>query len=425
MKIRQAVISAGGVGTRLSSEIGNLPKILAELCGKNLLERHLENLELWGFERVLLLLGHGSDEVIKAVEKIRDKFHLEIQISKEEEPLGTGGALIAAEKYLDESFLYLHGDLFVNMPKTHLARIWEEQNIDFGIFVHVTNHPQDSDLVDFMDSRIVEFKTKPHATVIDKKSYGNAGIYFFNKYIFQNYFGSNYKIDLDREIIPNLLLSNFVGSATINNWEIRDIGTPERLIKTKTDLANGFLGKKIRPAVLIDRDGTINISKGYIRSKEELELYDGVAESISLLNAKGILVIVVTNQPVIARGEISLEELEIIHFEMEKKIMNSKGMINAIYFCPHHPELGHKGEISELKIKCKCRKPEPGLILKAIEDFGIDKQKCVMIGDTWRDELAAKSAEIKFIYVNENSGQNNFVESVNKAIEIISICDEN
>ena len=418
MQINQAVISAGGLGTRLKSEIGNLPKILVSLGGKSLLERHLENLDAWGIEKVLLLLGEGHEVVLEFLKSVSMNFEVDIQFVVEKKPLGTGGALIAAVELLEDKFIFIHGDLFINMPLRNVEKLWKS-DADFALFVHQTSHPEDSDLIEFDNEHIQRFITKPHNWPVDQKAFGNAGFYFFNKYLFEDQFALDVKTNLDHEVIPSLLQNNYQGKAIINNWEIRDIGTPSRLKKSESDLKLGLIGLKERPAIFLDRDGTLNIESGHISELSEFVLFKDAPKAIRSINDAGILVIIITNQPVIARGELTEQELSAIHLKMESTINSYGAYINGIYVCPHHPDSGFRGEITELKIECACRKPSPGLILKAIEDFGINMQKCLFIGDSWRDKQAAELANVKFLQVVSQGSTTNLVDVVQKGINII------
>ena len=139
-----------------------------------------------------------------------------------------------------------------------------------------------------------------------------------------------------------------------------------------------------------------------------VELIDGVAEAIRKINESGYLAVVVTNQPVVARGEVSFEELEEIHSKMETLLGKEGAYLDAIYYCPHHPHKGYEGERPELKIDCDCRKPKPGMLLKAAEDFNIDLSKSWMVGDGENDIQAGINAGCKTVLLsngNESYGQ--------------------
>ena len=177
------------------------------------------------------------------------------------------------------------------------------------------------------------------------------------------------------------------------------MGTPDRLLRVEADIRNGvperLSGRSGRRAVFLDRDGTVNKEVGLIRHPENICLIPGTAEAIKRLNQSGWLTIVVTNQPVIARGEISRLQLDSIHARLDYKLGLEGAYLDDVRYCPHHPDSGYPGEVSELKIKCRCRKPEPGLLLDAIHDFSIDPSKSWMVGDSTTDIEAGRRAGIK------------------------------
>ena len=153
------------------------------------------------------------------------------------------------------------------------------------------------------------------------------------------------------------------------------MGTPSRFEAVCRDFAAGKPAKRNlcrkQKAVFLDRDGTINRYAGFVRSPEELELEDGAAEAVRLINSSDYLAIVVTNQPVIARGEVTTEGLSKIHDRMETLLGVSGAYIDGLYYCPHHPDSGFEGEIRELKKVCDCRKPKPGLLFQAAEKYQV------------------------------------------------------
>lgn len=160
----------------------------------------------------------------------------------------------------------------------------------------------------------------------------------------------------------------------------------------------------MKKAVFLDRDGVINENGPRIDSPEKLKLIPGAAEAIQKLNQAGYLVIIVTNQPEIAKGFFGFEELEIVHKHL-RAILEKKGAhIDAIYVCPHHPEKGFSGEVPELKIKCSCRKPEPGMILKAIAEFDINTKESWLVGDSKTDIIAGQKVGLMTILLTGGGG---------------------
>jgi D,D-heptose 1,7-bisphosphate phosphatase len=158
----------------------------------------------------------------------------------------------------------------------------------------------------------------------------------------------------------------------------------------------------MHPAIFLDRDGTLNFDHGWITSPAKIELLPGAAEGVRAINDAGWLAVLVTNQPVIARGECSEAELGAMHARLELLLAQSQAHLDAIYYCPHHPEAGFPGERAELKIRCHCRKPAPGLLESAVRDLEIDAARAWMIGDSERDLGAAAAFGIPAALVASN-----------------------
>ena len=187
---------------------------------------------------------------------------------------------------------------------------------------------------------------------------------------------------------------------------IKDMGTPERYYSVSEDVEKGKVARlnacHKRPAIFLDRDGVINKEVNLLNKEEQMELIPGAAEAIRLINKSDYLAIVVTNQPVIARNLCTFEELDRIHMKMETLLGQEHAYINALYFCPHHPDSGYPEERKEYKIKCDCRKPAPGMLLRAAEEWNIDMAKSYMIGDSDRDVQAGINAGVKPIHIETN-----------------------
>ena len=186
------------------------------------------------------------------------------------------------------------------------------------------------------------------------------------------------------------------------------MGTPERIAQVEYDLKTGLvhqknLGKK-QKAIFLDRDGTINKYIGFLRKPEELELLEGAAKAICKINQSGYLAIGATNQPVIARGEVTWEGLEEIHRKLETLLGQEGAYLDDIFICPHHPDRNFLGECPEYKVDCGCRKPKPGLLLRAAEKYNIDLAGSWMIGDSQRDVDAGTAAGCRTILLNKETG---------------------
>ena len=227
------------------------------------------------------------------------------------------------------------------------------------------------------------------------------------------------KIDLDRDVLKPNIKSGKIFTYDTPEY-IKDMGTPDRFYETEKDIQKGLVHarnlKNKQKAVFLDRDGTINKMVGFVTKPEQFELIPSVAEAIRLINKSGYLAIVVTNQPVIARGDCTFEELQTIHDKMETELGKEGAFVDAIYVCPHHTDKGFSGERPEYKCNCDCRKPKPGLLLQAAEDFNIDLSQSYMIGDSERDLEAGKNAGVKRIFQVETNKDLSLMDIVNKTL---------
>jgi D-glycero-D-manno-heptose 1,7-bisphosphate phosphatase len=245
------------------------------------------------------------------------------------------------------------------------------------------------------ESRVVGWLTKedPRRWY---KNLVNAGVHVLNRGLLaQCPHSPGASIDLDRELLKPALATGRIFAYHTPEY-IKDMGTPERYRQVEADMAAGLvaarnLARKQR-AVFIDRDGTINRLAGFITTPEQLELLPGVGEAIGAINRAGYLAIVVTNQPVIARGEAELEDLAMIHNKMETELGKAGAYLDDLFFCPHHPDKGFPGERPEYKMDCDCRKPKPGMLLAAAQKYNIDLAASYMVGDEPKDGEAGRAA---------------------------------
>lgn len=235
--------------------------------------------------------------------------------------------------------------------------------------------------------------------------------------------GKMIRIDLDRQLLKPL-----AGTGKIFCYDspeyVKDMGTPKRYYSVCNDFREGKVSEKNlknkQKAIFLDRDGTINKYVGFLRNIEDFELNEGVATAIRKINESGYLAIIATNQPVIARGEVSFEELKKIHNKMETLLGKEGAYLDAIYYCPHHPHKGYEGERPELKIDCVCRKPKPGMLVKAAKDFNIDLSQSWMIGDGENDVKAGINAGCKTALLSENDKNYGQTVTVKSLFEFVN-----
>jgi histidinol-phosphate phosphatase family protein len=401
---RQLIILAGGAGTRLRERLGDLPKPMIPVAGKPLLEHQVELAKKYGFTDLIFFVHYRADLIEKYFGDGK-KFGVQIRYVLEKEPLGTAGAVLAGFEKLAERFVVLYGDTMVNVD---LDRIWnahEKAEADATLLLHPNDHPLDSDLVEIdSNSFVTAFHNRPHSENVWRQNLVNAGLYVLEKSAISEFRIQNLESgirDFGKDIFPAMLRAGKKLLGYNSPEFIKDIGTPERYDKICAQFASGIVQRSSlatpQRAVFLDRDGTLNVEKDCLRSTDELELLPHVAEAVHKLNHAGWRTVVVTNQPVIAKGFCDETELQNIHNKMETLLGREHAFLDRIYFCPHHPEKGFAGERPELKIDCDCRKPKTGMIQKAVAELNIDLKQSWLIGDTTTDLQTARNAGVKSI----------------------------
>jgi histidinol-phosphate phosphatase family protein len=405
LKIRQAIILAGGKGTRLRERLGDLPKPLIDICGLPLLERQILLLKSYGYERLIILVNYQAEKIADFCEK-KSSWGLQIQCIDDGEPRGTAGAVLQVLHLLDDEFLVVYGDTIFEVDLDRFETFHLEDNSAAAtLFLHPNDHPQDSDLVGLdINNRITNFYPYPHSDEEYFPNLVNAALYLMRKRELQKYVNPTLDLlDFGKQIFPSMIADGLLLRGYNSPEYIKDCGTPKRLDKVICDFNDGKIQRSIlalrQSAVFIDRDGTINKEVGHLHSANELELFPWVGSAIRRLNYSDYKCCVVTNQPVIARGECSISELIKIHNKMETLLGSEGAYIDRIYYCPHHPDKGFEGEVTSLKVNCNCRKPALGMIQFAQKDLNLDLERSWVIGDTSVDIETAKRAGIRSILV--------------------------
>ena len=339
-----------------------------------------------------------------------EPFDVHIDYYIEEQPLGNAGALFQMKDKLTEDFLLLNADAMFDIDFNRFVAYHKQKGGLVTLFTHPNSHPYDSGLIiSDEDGAVKQWLTKEEDRPKYYRNRVNAGLHIISPRVLACEIMTS-KIDLDRQILKPL-----AGTGKMYVYDspeyVKDMGTPERYKAVCNDFENGTVqAKNLRRkqrAIFLDRDGTINKYVAFLRNIDDFDLIDGVSDAIRAINNSGYLAIVVTNQPVIARGEVTFGELDEIHNKMETLLGYDGAYLDGIYFCPHHPHKGYDGEVPELKIDCDCRKPKPGMLLQAAEEFNIDLSLSWMIGDSENDILAGKAAGCKTGLIGiEQYGQN-------------------
>lgn len=437
----KVVIMAGGRGTRISSVVSDIPKPMIKIEEKPVLEHELECLRDQGFTDIIITVSHlgniimdyfGDGSGISPV--TRKPFGVHIEYYFEKEPLGNAGALFKIKDKLTSDFLLLNADAVFDVDFNRFVDFHQEHGGMVTLFTHPNSHPYDSGLIIADKNGAVEkWLAKEDERPQYYRNRVNAGLHVISPKVLEladidadsigklSANGKPVKVDLDRQLLKPL-----AGTGKMFCYDspeyVKDMGTPERYYSVCADYKEGRVsGKNLKnkqKAVFLDRDGTINKYVGFLRDIDDFELIGGVAEAVRKINESGYLAIVVTNQPVIARGEVSFEELEEIHNKMETLLGKEGAYLDAIYYCPHHPHKGYEGERPELKIDCTCRKPKPGMLLKAAEDFNIDLSQSWMVGDGENDIKAGYNTGCRTALIGrEPYGQTVTISTLKEFVE--------
>ncbi|MCK5022705.1 MAG: HAD-IIIA family hydrolase [Candidatus Aenigmarchaeota archaeon] len=385
----QAIIHAGGKGTRLGKK--NIPKVMIKIGEKPVLEHQIMLLKRNGITDIILCVKHISG-VIKNYFGDGSKFGVKISYSEEDEFLGTAGALKFAEKMIKDDFVLLYGDVMLNLNIGKLVKFHKEKGGLATLVVHKSDHLYDSDVVDIDSNGKVKKFWRPKKD--EKfKNLTNAAVFVFNRSILEH-IEKNEFLDLSKDILPKIIESSCDVYGYNTPDYIKDMGTVDRLKKVTKDYDDG---KIFRKGVFLDRDGVINKEVSFLYEPSQMSLLDGSAEAIKSLNKNGFVIIVVTNQPVVARNMCSEDDIDKIHDKMKKLLSDHGAKVNAVYYCPHHPDKGYPEENPKYKIVCDCRKPAPGMIFAGSNEFSLDPQECFMVGDRTADIKAGENAGCKTI----------------------------
>ena len=401
MKDYIAVIQAGGMGTRLMELTQNkVPKPLFPLDGKPMMQWQIENLKVYGITEIVIIIGYLGEKI---KEYFQDGKELGVHITyvEEKEPLGSAGALYyLKQKVENKRILLIFGDVMFDIDIPRMIKFHEDKNAQITLLMHPNSHPYDSDVLLVDDNQRVK-------AILSKKTVRqewydnctNAGIYILNAGVL-NAIKKLEKTDLELDVIvPEIQKEKVFGYHTTEY--VKDAGTVERFHKVEEEHKEGIWKKRNlknkQKCIFLDRDGTINVFKGLIDKEELFELEKGICSGIRKLNESGFLVIVITNQPVVARGMCEEDDVKHIHKKMQVLLGEQGAYVDDIVYCPHHPDKGYPEENQEYKIVCECRKPAIGMITKMVEKYNIDLSQSYFIGDSTVDIQTGKNAGLKTI----------------------------
>lgn len=378
--LTQAVILCGGLGTRLGELTATTPKPMLPVAGTPFIEHLIREVSRHGFEKITLLAGRFGEQLWDAYHDMRIGAS-RVEVLIEPAPMGTAGALVFAEQALDPTFLLMNGDSWIDMNLRSFRKHWlamrnQENPVQVQMLLQTVPDAARFGQVTVTSDRVTVFHEKD-----DSHAAGliNAGVYILDRSIIDR-IPRGRAVSIEQEIFPGLAQAGCIaGMVAPQGAYFIDIGLPVTYSQVQEDFRNQLH----RPALFLDRDGTLNVDAGYTHNPYHLVWQPQAREAIAMANQQGCYVFVVTNQSGIGRGFYGEADLLAFHRKMQSELDEVDAWIDGIIWCPHLPEVG-----------CNCRKPAAGMLNKLCDFWPILRDRSVMIGDRDSDMAAARSAGI-------------------------------
>lgn len=394
-----AVIVAGGLGTRAHALTEDrIPKALLPVGGTPIIIRQMRVLAREGVTRLTVLAGHLGEQLRPTLAPEADALGLALNIMVEKEQLGTAGCLTNLGR-ITEDTLIVYGDMLFDTALVPLLDFHRARDALITVIAHPNDHPRTSDLVAERDGIVTAILRRNALRDGDRRNLVPAGIYLARPEFFGR-IPAGRSSDMIGDVLPALLAAD-MRVAVYNTPEyLRDVGSPARHAMAERDLAarlpEALNARHKRAAIFFDVDGVLNIEPGTkgALSPDDVTLIPGAGEAVRKVREARQLAVAITNRPQVARGDISFDDLDRIFGRIEALLAEAGGVLDRVYFCPHHPDRGFPGEVASLKIHCECRKPGTLLFRRAIDELPIDASRSASIGDSLRDIGAARGAKV-------------------------------
>jgi len=388
----KAIILAAGLGTRLRPLTDQITKCLVPINGRPLLDYWVDSLAATGVIEARVNTHSHPAQVRSYIEKVNAAGRLRFAESYEPTLLGSAGTIAANADLAEEAddVIIVYADNFSNVDLSRMLEFHRGHGEPFTMLLFRAPNPRACGIAEIDDDgKVLSFVEKPAEP---KSDLANAGVYIVTAAAYREIAAMN-AFDIGFEVLPQ-----FVGRMRGWAWEgyHLDIGTHEALAKARLD-APRLLAPAVRPlnsggkpAVFLDRDGTIIESVHYLSDPREVRLIPGASDAIRRLREAGFVCVVVTNQSAIGRGMITEDQLVTIHDEMNRRLAAEGAEVDAIYFCPEAPSVEDRGTI-----EYQDRKPGPGMLYRGATDLGLDLDASWMVGDMLSDVLAGLNARCK------------------------------
>lgn len=383
----QCVILVGGRGTRLGARTTATPAPLIDVGDAPFLETLFAEARRRGFRDFVLLAGRHSDAVVAflAERDIEKRFDCRVELSIERAPLGTGGALVSALPRLQDGFLLLNGQSWFDFNWLDLLAKSRRDGALAAMALREIGGPKQiggpkrCDTIEIEGGRVTAMRARSRAL---QSGLADGGAYYFTRRALEGFLAP---CSLAADILPELARRGALRGYSYSGF-FTDVGVPEELASA-ADLVP--LHRR-RRAVFFDRDGVLNIDRGYVHVPEQVEWVQGSKEAVKLFNDAGYYVFVVTNQAGVARGFFREEAVGALHRWMADELAAIGGSVDDWRYCPFHPE----GSVAAYRAAHDWRKPNPGMILDLIAHWPIEREDSVLIGDKMSDLQAAEAAGV-------------------------------
>lgn len=390
-----AAIIAGGLGTRAAAMTGDrIPKALVPVGGVPIVFRQMRVLRREGVTRLSVLAGHLGDRLEPAIASEAAALDLDVRIIVEPAPLGTAGCLTALDA--TEEVLIVYGDMLFDIALAPLREFHRRREALVTIVAHPNDHPRTSDLIVEDKGLVKTILPSREPRAFDERNLVPAGMYLASPAFFAS-LQRGTKADMIYDQLPKLIASGARVTAYNTAEYLRDVGSPARHCLAERDLSAGRVhavnNACLRPAIFFDCDGVLNEEPGErgAVTPDDVRTVPGAGAALRQAREANRLTVAITNRPQVAKGFVTFDGLTHILGRLEALLAEDGGVLDRIYFCPHHPESGFPGEVAELKVRCECRKPGTLLLRRALAELPIDRSRSVLIGDSIRDIGAARS----------------------------------
>lgn len=375
---KDLVILCGGKGLRLKSLTKKFPKPLLKINNIPFLDYLINFYQKYNFKKIYLLAGYKGNQIKKLYDKKNFNF-IDIEVIIEKNEMGTGGSLLQLKKKINNDFILINGDSFVDYNFENFNKI-KKNFLGKILMSSKNNYKENKKLIG------LKINNKDQIYFSKNSNFFNAGVYYFKKEIFKYI---KKKSSLENDILPALINSKKICGLTTEGYFI-DIGLPKNLKLAKKNL----ISQVERPSVFFDRDGVLNHDYGYVNKYSEFKWKKNVLKALEYLNSKNYYIFIITNQAGIGRGYYNENQFKKLHKKIKEDLSKKKIYFDDVVYCPHHPTEA----IGAYKKKCQCRKPNNLLIKNIYKKWPILKAKSLMIGDKDSDRACAKKSKIKFFW---------------------------